>query len=139
MKIYNRGNFLHGLFMVLLGAALIPLGLLREDLDWWDWVLSGALVFMGGLFLIHSASKKLSREERVEEQDERNRLVLLKNRSRAFQMVEGSCLALTTIFFVAGKAAEKLLLIHMGCGLAIALSLCLFADLATFIYYDSKL
>ena len=52
--------------MVLLGAGLIPLGLLRDNLDWRDCVLSGALMVMGGGFLIRSASKKLSREQQVE-------------------------------------------------------------------------
>ncbi|MCI9587449.1 MAG: hypothetical protein HFF60_05745 [Oscillospiraceae bacterium] len=41
MKIYNRNNFVHGLFMVLLGSGLIPLGLLRGSLDWRDYVLAG--------------------------------------------------------------------------------------------------
>lgn len=139
MKIYNRKNFVHGLFMVLLGAGLIPLGLLRDNLDWRDCVLSGALMVMGGGFLIRSASKKLSKEEQVEERDERNRLVLLKNRSCAFQMVEYGCLALETVFFAAGKIVGKPMFIHMGAGLAVALALCLFADLVTFVYYDSKL
>ena len=54
-------------------------------------------------------------------------------------MVEYGCLALETVFFAAGKLAGKPILIHMGAGLAIALALCLFADLTTFVYYDSKL
>lgn len=139
MKIYNRKNFVHGLLMVLLGGSLIPLGLLHGDLDWWDWVISGALVFMGGLYLFHSVSQELSKEDRLEERDERNRLVQLKNRSRAFQVVEYGCLLLAATFFAAGKTAGRMLFIYMGCGLGIAFALCLFADLATFIYYDSKL
>ncbi len=139
MKIYNRNNFVHGLFMVLLGSAFIPLGLLRGSLDWRDYVLAGGLLLMGGGLLIRSASKKPSEEDLLEERDERNRLVLLKNRSCAFRVVEYGCLALETVFFAAGKIAENTFFIHMGCGLAVALGLCLFADLATFIYYDSKL
>ena len=60
MKIYNRKNFVHGLFMVLLGSAFIPLGLLRGSLDWRDYVLAGGLLLMGGGLLIRSASKKPS-------------------------------------------------------------------------------
>ena len=113
MKVYNRKNFVHGLFMVLLGSALIPLGLLRGDLDWRDYILSGGLLLMG--------------------------LVLLKNRSCAFQVVEYGCLVLETVFFVVGKITGEMLFVHMGCGLAVAIGLCLFADVATFMYYDSKL
>ena len=57
MKVYNRKNFVHGLFMVLLGSALIPLGLLRGDLDWRDYILSGGLLLMGGGLFIRSVSK----------------------------------------------------------------------------------
>ncbi len=139
MKVYNRKNFVHGLFMVLLGSALIPLGLLRGDLDWRDYILSGGLLLMGGGLFIRSVSKKLSKDDLLEERDERNCLVLLKNRSCAFQVVEYGCLVLETVFFVVGKITGEMLFVHMGCGLAVAIGLCLFADVATFMYYDSKL
>lgn len=137
MKIYNRKNFVSGLLLTILGIILFVLGL-KTGMDWETVILSASCMFIGIGLLIRSASAKLSREDKLDELDERNKLVLLKNRSSAFRIVECACLVLMTVLFVTGKIKEAEMLIYVGIGLGIAFSMCLFTDLFTFLYYDSR-
>lgn len=138
MKIYHRKNFISGIGLVLIGLVLL---LLQEkaQVGWKDIVLIGACFFMGGGLLLRSTSGKFSKEDRLEEMDERNQLVLLKNRSRAFQIVEYGNLLLAAFFLAAGKIQGDKMLLYVGVGLSFSFSLCLFADLFAFLYYDRKL
>lgn len=138
MKIYYRKNFISGIWLVLIGLVLLVLQR-KTQADWKDIVLIGACFFMGGGLLLRSTSPKFSKEDRLEEMDERNQLVQLKNRSCAFQIVEYGNLLLAAFFFAAGKIQEDKTLICVGVGLMFSFCLCLFSDLFAFLYYDRKL
>ena len=74
MKIYNLKKFAQGLFMLALGLLNLLFNL-QTGLNWQDYILIGALLFMGGRLLLHSLSRTISREEQLDEMDERNQLV----------------------------------------------------------------
>ena len=138
MKIYNLKNFAHGLFMLALGLLNLLFNL-QTGLNWQDYILIGALLFMGGRLLLHSLSRTISREEQLDEMDERNQLVLLKNKSRAFSLLQYSCLILAAIFIVAGKLEEQTNIIFLGVGLIFAFAISMFTDILIFIDYENRL
>ncbi len=138
MKIYNLKNFAHGLLMLFLGLLNLALSLL-SSLSWKDYFLIGALFFMGGGLLLRSLSYTISREDQLEEMDERNQLVLLKNKSLAFSLLQYSCLILAIIFIIAGKLEEQSNIIFLGVGLIFAFVISMLTDILTFIYYENRL
>ena len=85
MKICHKKNFWAGVGMLALGILNLATALWRGQMEWSDWVLVLALVFLGGSSLLRGLSPKLAREDRIEEQDERNVLVQLKTRTSAFR------------------------------------------------------
>ena len=84
MKIYHKKNFAFGLFALFLGALNLVRGAL-QGFAWNDGLLVGLLLLLGGASVVRSLSPKWSREDKVEERDERNQLVKLKSRSRAYR------------------------------------------------------
>ncbi len=138
MKIYNWKNFASGLFTLFLGVVLLAMGF-KTGINWGDVVLSVMCFFLGGGTFIRSLSKKMSMEDKLDELDERDNLVQLKNQSLAFKIVEFGCLILEVILFAIGKVANDKMFVYIGVGLAFAFALCLFSDLMTFIHYERKI
>ena len=83
-------------------------------------------------------SKKLTNADKIEEIDERNQFVLLKNRSMSFQLHRFLCLGVSAVFFVMSKIDESEIFMHIGVGLELAFAISLFVDISTFIYYNSR-
>lgn len=102
MKIYNKKNFVSGMFITLLGIALIGMDLAKGWV-WRDSIIHILCLALGLMLMVRSCSRTMARADRLAELDERNQLVLLKNRSRAFQIHRYSCLALAALFFFAGR------------------------------------
>ena len=78
MRIYNKGHFISGIVMVLLGLLNLGLAIVRSDLDISLGVLLLGLFSLGGHFIYRSMNKKLSTVDKLEKMDERNQFVLLK-------------------------------------------------------------
>ena len=121
MKIYHKKNFTFGLFALLLGALNLARSAL-QGFDRNDGVLVGLLLLLGGASVVRSLSPRWSREDKVEERDERNQLVKLKSRSQAW-----------------GKISRQETLIYMGLGLMAAFFISLIADFFTWVYYDEHI
>ena len=83
-------------------------------------------------------SRSLSREDKISELDERNRLVTLKSRSRAFGITQGVCWVLMFIFIVLGVVKDFDGAVFLGMGFAFAISVSFFSELFAYFYYDSK-
>ena len=137
MKIYNKKNFASGLFIALLGIALIGMDLARGWV-WKDSIIDFLCLVFGVVLLVRSCSKSMSRVDKLEELDERNQLVLLKNKSQAFQIHQYLCLALAALFFVLAAVEGAHMFLYVGIGFAFAFALSLFTDIATFLYYESR-
>jgi len=137
MKIYNRKNFFYGLFIALLGLALVGMEL-AEGWEWGDSVMYLLCLVFGGVLMVRSCSRTMARADRLAELDERHQLVLLKNRSRAFQIHRYLCLALAALFFVLTAIHEAQMFLYVGIGFAFAFAMSLFVDIATFVYYECR-
>lgn len=138
MKIYNKGYFISGIVMVLLGVLNLGLGIARKDLDISLGLLLLGLFALGVHFIYRSMNKKLSTVDKIEKMDERNQFVLLKNRSSAFQIQKYVYLGLTTVCLVVAAIQDSKMFEYIGTGFGLAFVISLFLDIVTFIYFERK-
>ena len=137
MKAYNKKTFAFGVFSTALGVLNAVTAALRGA-DAGDIVLIACLLFFGIGAMLRGTSKRLAREDRLEELDERNRLVELKSKSAAFRLTQAVCFGLMLALLVAGKVSGTQALIAIGVGLAFALSISMLAELGAFYYYEKR-
>lgn len=138
MKICHKKNFWAGVGMLALGILNLATALWRGRVEWSDWVLVLALVFLGGGFLLRGLSPKLAWEDKIEEQDERNVLVQLKTRTSAFRWARLVSFGLTLSLLIAGAVTGERLLLAVAVGLAFALTVSFFAEFFAALYHESK-
>ncbi len=138
MKIYNKKRFASGVFMIALGLLNLITSLIRQDLDVSSTILIIALFVLGFGTIMRSVSQKMAKEDKLEELDERNRLITLKSKSKSFQLTQIISFILMLILLIAGKVSNYEGLIAMGVGLAFAFTISLFAEIFTYMYYESK-
>lgn len=138
MKICHKKNFWAGAGMLALGILNLATALWRGQMEWSDWVLVLALVFLGGGFLLRGLSPKLAWEDKIEEQDERNVLVQLKTRTSAFRWARLVSFGLMLSLLIAGAVTGERLLLVVAVGLAFALTVSFFAEFFAALYHESK-
>lgn len=138
MKICHKKNFWAGVGMLALGILNLATALWRGQMEWSDWVLVLALVFLGGGFLLRSLSPKLARQDKIEEQDERNVLVQLKTRTSAFRWTRLVSFGLMLSLLIAGAVTGERLLLAVAVGLAFALTISFFAEFFVALYHEYK-
>lgn len=139
MKIYNRKKWYGGLLMLGIGVLNLVITVLR-----WDWDIGGIVLLVllfafGAGELYCSTSKQLSLEDKLEDLDERNRLVEMRAKSRAFDILSFLCFLLTAVFAVAGTIgnADEIIMMSGACGLLFFLSM--IAEILSFSYYEKRL
>ncbi|PWL88163.1 MAG: hypothetical protein DBY17_04330 [Oscillospiraceae bacterium] len=137
MKVYNKKTFAFGVFSTALGVLNAVTAALRGA-DAGDIVLIACLMFFGIGALLRGASQRLAREDRLEELDERNRLVELKSKSAALRLTQAVCFGLMLALLVAGKVSGTQALIAIGVGLAFALSISMLAELGAYFYCEKR-
>ena len=137
MRIHHKKNSWAGLGMVALGLVNLALSLWRRDFDLSTGVLVGALLLLGVSSLLRSLSPQLSQQDKIEEQDERNILVNLKNRTSAFRWTRLVSFGLMALL-VAGAATGEELFLAIAVGLAFSLTISFFAEFFSALYHESK-
>ena len=137
MKAYNKKTFAFGVFSTALGVLNAVTAALRGA-DAGDIVLIACLLFFGIGAMLRGTSKRLAREDGLEELDERNRLVELKSKSAAFRLTQAVCFGLMLALLVAGKVSGTQALIAIGVGLAFALSISMLAELGAYLYCEKR-
>ena len=138
MKIYNRKKFAAGIGMVALGMVNFAMDLANKTTDGKGVLLAVALLLFGGDAIRRSLSQRMTREDRMDDQDERNRLIEWKSQSKAFRLTQSLSFFLMLALLVAGKVSGYEGFIAMGVGLAFACSISRFAEIFTYMYYESK-
>ena len=76
MKIYNKNSFIEGFIMTLLGLLLF-ITILVTEFNIKKFLLSPLLLFMGIGLIERSISKSMSKEDKVDKNDERNQFISL--------------------------------------------------------------
>ncbi len=138
MKIYNKKVFASGIFMMALGLLNLITSIVRHDLDINSIILIVALFAMGFGSVMRSMSQRMAKEDKLEELDERNRLIELKSKSKSFRLTQIISFVLMLVLLVMGKVSGYEGFIAMGVGLAFAFSISMFAEIFTYMYYESK-
>lgn len=138
MKIYNKKVFASGVFMMALGLLNLITSIMRQDLDINSIILIVALFVLGFGSIMRSISQRMAKEDKLEELDERNRLIALKSRSKSFRLTQIISFMLMLALLVMGKVSDYEGFIAMGVGLAFAFAISMFAEIFTYMYYESK-
>ena len=138
MKIYNKKVFASGVFMAALGLLNLITSIMRKDLDINSIILIAALFVLGFGSIMRSMSQRITKEDKLEELDERNRLITLKSKSKSFQLTQMISFILMLVLLVMGKVFDYEGFIAMGVGLAFAFTISMFAEIFTYMYYESK-
>lgn len=138
MKIYNKKVFASGIFMAALGLLNLITSIMRKALDINSIILIAALFVLGFGSIMRSMSQRMTKEDKLEELDERNRLITLKSKSKSFQLTQMISFMLMLVLLVMGKVFDYEGFIAMGVGLAFAFTISMFAEIFTYMYYESK-
>lgn len=138
MKIYNKKEFISGAFMGALGLLNLILSIIRQDLDINSIILIVVLFVLGFGTIMRSISQRMAREDKLEELDERNRLIMMKSKSKSFRITQVIAFMLMLVLLVMGKVSGYEGFIAMGVGLAFAFTISMFAEIFTYMYYESK-
>ena len=138
MKIYNKKGFATGAFLTAIVLAIFATSI-WTGFDVKGTILMAACLVLGATFLGRSLSHAMSREDKLAELDERNRLVKLRSKSAALTWSQWLCLALLILsrlpVGVLGEAVCAALTIAFG-----LMYLILFVtELAALAWFEKKL
>lgn len=134
MKIYDKKAFIYGVGSLLLAAGLVVTA--KRPMALKPLVLAVLCGIIGLCFVVGSFSQKIARETRLEERDERNRLIALKSGRRTSQITQAGSALMTVAFMGMGKGSGNREFIAIGLGAAFCYTLSLFAELFTKLYYE---
>lgn len=135
MKIYNKNSFIEGFIMTLLGLLLF-ITILVTEFNIKKFLLSPLLLFMGIVLIERSISKSMSKEDKVDKNDERNQFISLKSRGKALQITQMCSWIIMLLILIIGKINNHMMLISLGTGMMIIFTISLFTELFCNIYYE---
>ena len=135
MKIYNKNSFIEGFIMTLL-CLLLFITILVTEFNIKKFLLSPLLLFMGIGLIERSISKSMSKEDKVDKNDERNQFISLKSRGKALQITQMCSWIIMLLILIIGKINNHMMLISLGTGMMIIFTISLFTELFCNIYYE---
>lgn len=135
MKIYNKKSFIAGVVSFLLGVALL-LCCIFKTFDFKSVLLMISMYLIGMVEIRRSMSYQMSKQDKIDDLDERNRLIRLKSKSKAFNVTQAICFILMIAFMFLGTTAKEMLLIYTGVGLAFGFNISMIAEIISSIYYE---
>ena len=135
MKIYNKNSFIEGFIMTLLGLLLF-ITILVTEFNIKKFLLSPLLLFMGIGLIERSISKSMSKEDKVDKNDERNQFISLKSRGKALQITQMCSWIIMLLILIIGKINNHMMLISLGTGMMTIFTISLFTELFCNIYYE---
>ena len=137
MKIYNKKNFRYGLGMTILGVLML-LTSIWKGFDVKGTVILALCLFGGIGLMLRSLSRDMSREDKIAELDERNKMVEWRAKSRALGIAELICVVCILISIV-GMRIVKDFFGGMLVAFGLMYTIMLLTELLTLLYYDKKL
>ena len=138
MKIYNKSNFGWGLFLTAIGLAMLATSI-WTGFDVKGTVLMVACLAFGVTFLGRSFSPAMSREDKLAELDERNRLIKLRARSAALTWTQWLCLALLILSRLAVGLFGKEICAALTIAFGLLYVILFVTELIALAYFERKL
>lgn len=124
--------------MLVLGSLNLLMDFINNTFEIKGAILTFALYSLGSMLIIRSLSLKFTKEDKLDKMDERNQLIELKSKSKAFRITQIISFGLMLSLLVMGKISGYDGFIHIAVGLAFAFSISMFAEIFTYMYYESK-
>ncbi len=137
MKIYNKKTFFVGVYFIVMAVGLVVLCFLKEFKPY-DLILAGFCALIGLPFLLRSLSYEKSRKDKLEEREERNRFIALQSNSKSHQLTQIGCSVIMVLFFAMSRISGSAYFVGIGIGAAFCLTVSLFAEMFTKIYYEKR-
>lgn len=141
MKIYNKKNFRYGLGMTILGVLML-LTSIWKGFDVKGTVILAFCLFLGIGLLLRSLSRDMSREDKIAELDERNKLVEWRAKSRALGIAEMVCYVFVLVGIIGllcAPSPAKEVFGGMLVAFGLMFTIMLLTEFFTLLYYDKKL
>lgn len=137
MKIYNKKTFWYGIGFIVLGTLQLMISIWK-GFDLKGTVMMILCLLIGGSGLLRSFSREMSREDKIAELDERNRLVEWRAKSCALGIAELVCFVcmLLSIF---GMQAMEAFFGGMLVAFGLIFTTMLIIECITLLYYNKKL
>ena len=142
MKLYNKKGLVFGLFWTILGVSALVLELVRPSGNTAvfirDIVLFSLLILFGVRQVVRAFSRAATREDMLEERNERNRFIKLKTGSIMFKVAE-VMLFLWTVASMVGYGFTRDDIWVMGVLVAgLTLGLLFIIELFVGVHYENK-
>ena len=141
MKLCNKKGLVLGLFWTILGVSALVLELVRPSstaVFIRDIVLFSLLILFGVRQVVRAFSRAATREDMLEERDERNRFIKLKTGSTMFKVAE-VMLFLWTVASMVGYGFTRDDIWVMGVLVAgLTLGLLFIIELFVGVHYENK-
>lgn len=140
MKIYNRKGLVWGVFWTLIAAFNLYHSILSPD-DFLmgqikDILISVVVLLLGVNGFVRAFSKKATVQDKIEQEDERNRLIKLKSGAKAFQVLQIFLLLATGVFAVVYKLTSNIGWIPFLIATAVIWNVGFLVDMIAGIYYE---
>lgn len=135
MRIYDKKKFIFGIMALLLGVCLLVLGFLK-GFDGNRIFLMILLSLIGISEIYLSINREAAKQEKFEQTEERNLLIALTAKSKAFDLMQSLGLALVFLFLIVGKQLGQEPFISMGVGAALVYAISMFSEILSRIYYE---
>lgn len=143
MKIYNKKGFIFGILWTALGVSSLIISILSPDdflpKEIKNLVIAIVVILIGISGFYRAFSKKATREDKIQEQDERNRLLTLKTKSLTLKILYG-CLALVAIGgLIAYELTNRTAWIDTIAVAGVLLGFMLLVEIVVSIYYEKHM
>ena len=135
MKYYDKKRAAHGWWRVGLGILWIIL-MIQERGNWLNWIVSGIFIVGGIWDLVRARTKKLTEEERIELTDERNQILLLQTKSRAYDIMNVLYVAVMIVFLLAAQIFDIHVAWHFAIGSGLFYAVSMLVNSIVSGYYD---
>lgn len=135
MKYYDKKRAAHGWWRVGLGILWIIL-MIQERGNWLNWIVSGIFIVGGIWDLVRARTKRLTEEERIELTDERNQMLLLQTKSRAYDIMNVIYVAVMIAFLLAAQIFDIHEAWHFAIGSGLFYAVSMLVNSIVSGYYD---
>ena len=132
MKIYSKKRLWSGVGLLVLAALLLVTMCIKGFR-----AKSVALVVVLVAIGLGELGSAMSRQQAIEDREERNVFIELKAKSRGFSLTQNICLALTIVLIVGGAVKGQMVLLAMGVATGLVITVSTICELCTTLYYEN--
>lgn len=136
MKLYNKKRAAHGWWSIGLGVLWIAVAA-QEYKIWFNWIVSGIFIVGGIWDLVRARTRKLTEEERIELTDERNQMLLLQTKSRAYDIMNVIYIICMIAFLLVAQIFHVQVMLVLSAGFSVLYSTSGLVNVIVSSYYDA--